>query len=179
MTVELLHWPQDRERRAELHQTNQLRLLLVQPSAAPPLIVDPFEDWVRLPADHGDVKARVESLQRRARATGNDQEGRSDTAIEAEDSAAIPTLESGVLRNEVGWVSLPDLEARIVEVLLSRFGRVADRQSLLAAGWPGEEPSRNLLDVHLHRLRRRIEPIDLRIQTVRKRGYLLEPVTPQ
>lgn len=189
MTVELLHWPQDRERRAELNETNQLRLLLVQPSAAPPLIVDPFEDWVRLPADHGDVKARVESLQRRAKATGNaaggaggpagdaaTTEDQPDLIIVADDGPAIPTLESGVLRNEVGWVSLPDLEARIVEVLLSRFGRVADRQSLLAAGWPGEEPSRNLLDVHLHRLRRRIEPIDLRIQTVRKRGYLLEPI---
>jgi DNA-binding response OmpR family regulator len=176
MTVELLHWPQDRERRAELHETNQLRLLLVQPSAAPPLIVDPYEDWVRLPADHGDVKARVESLQRRAQATADGGARPADLSVETETANAVPTLENGVLRNQSGWVSLPDLEARIIEVLLSRFGRVADRQSLLAAGWPGEEPSRNLLDVHLHRLRRRIEPIDLRIQTVRKRGYLLEPI---
>ena len=61
------------------------------------------------------------------------------------------------------------------EVLLDRYGRVADRQSLLAAGWPGQNPNRNLLDVHLHRLRRRIDPIGLHIRTVRKRGYLLEP----
>ncbi|MGH1489243.1 MAG: winged helix-turn-helix domain-containing protein [Acidimicrobiales bacterium] len=187
MTVELLHWPQDRERRAELQETNQLRLLLVQPSAAPPLIVDPFEDWVRLPADHGDVKARVESLQRRASATSGSSSSQpsvqrdlyAESEAMPERVAGLPTLETGVLRNETGWVSLPDLEARIVEVLLSRFGRVADRQSLLSAGWPGEEPSRNLLDVHLHRLRRRIEPIGLRIQTVRKRGYLLEPIDGQ
>ena len=87
----------------------------------------------------------------------------------------VPTLEEGVLRTASGWTSLPDLEARIVEVLLARFGKVADRQSLLTAGWPGGAPSRNLLDVHLHRLRRRIEPIGLCIRTVRKRGYVLEP----
>jgi DNA-binding response OmpR family regulator len=155
MTVELLHWPKERDRRAQLHELNQPRLLLVDPEAAPPLTVDPVEDWVRLPANHRDVQARVESLRRR--------------------TVAEPTLDDGVLRTATGWVSLPELEARIMEVLLSRFGKVADRQSILAAGWPGEVPSRNVLDVHLHRLRRRIKPIDLRIRTVRKRGYVLEP----
>lgn len=159
MTVELLHWPRERRRRAELHDANQPRLLLVEPEASPPLTVDPAEDWIRLPANHLDVQARVECLRQRTEMG----------------TTAEPILDSGVLRTASGWVSLPDLEARIVEVLLSRFGRVADRQSLLNAGWPGEAPNRNLLDVHLHRLRRRIGPIDLQIRTVRKRGYLLEP----
>jgi DNA-binding response OmpR family regulator len=157
MTVELLHWPQERARRAELEESHQPRLLLVEQSAEPPLTVDPVEDWIRLPANHRDVQARVESLRLR--------------------TEAEPTLDDGVLRTAAGWVSLPDLEARIIDVLLSKFGRVADRQSLLNAGWPGEDPSRNLLDVHLHRLRRRIEPIGLCIRTVRKRGYVLEPVS--
>jgi DNA-binding response OmpR family regulator len=155
MTVELLHWPKERDRRERLHQLNQPRLLLVAPDAEPPLTVDPSEDWVRLPANHEDVQARVESLRRR--------------------TEAEPALDQGVLRTATGWVALPELEARIMQVLLDRFGRVADRQSVLAAGWPDESPSRNVLDVHLHRLRRRIEPIDLRIRTVRKRGYVLEP----
>lgn len=155
MTVELLHWPQERDRRARLHELDQPRLLLVDPDAAPPLTADPAEDWVRLPAHRRDVQARVESLRRR--------------------TGAEPTLDNGVLRTVTGWVSLPEVEARITEVLLARFGKVADRHSILASGWPGASPSRNVLDVHLHRLRRRIEPIDLRIRTVRKRGYVLEP----
>ena len=155
MTVELLHWPKERERRAELHRSSQPRLLLVDENASPPITADPTEDWVRLPANHRDVQARIEGLRRQA--------------------CVLPTLEEGVLRTATGWTSLPDLEARIVEVLLARFGKVADRQSLLTAGWPGGAPSRNLLDVHLHRLRRRIEPIGLCIRTVRKRGYVLEP----
>lgn len=158
MTVELLHWPKERERRAELRQANRPRLLLVEATASPPLTVDPAEDWVRLPANHRDVQARVESLRRR--------------------TVTEPTLDDGVLRTSAGWVSLPELEARLLDTLLTKFGRVADRQSLLAAGWPGEMPSRNLLDVHLHRLRKRIEPVNLRIRTVRKRGYVLEPTTP-
>jgi len=158
MTVELLHWPEERARRAELDADNQPRLLLVETDASPPLTIDPIEDWVRLPANHRDVQARVEALRLRSAAgpTG-------------------PTLDGGVLRTATGWVSLPDLEARIAGVLLARYGKVADRQSLLGAGWPGQSPSRNLLDVHLHRLRRRIDPIGLQIRTVRKRGYVLEP----
>lgn len=155
MTVELLHWPEEQERRTLLTEANQPRLLLVDPEASPPLTVDPTEDWVRLPADHQDVQARIESLRRRVTVT--------------------PTLDDGVLRTASGWVSLPDVEARLFDALLTKFGKVADRQSLLAAGWPGEAPSRNLLDVHLHRLRRRIAPLGLRIRTVRKRGYVLEP----
>ena len=158
MTVELVHWPRERSRRDRLHELNQPRLLLVDPDADPPLTVDPAEDWVRLPADHEDVQARLESLRRR--------------------TEAQPVLDDGVLRTASGWVALPELEARIMEVLLSRFGRVADRQSVLAAGWPDGTPNRNVLDVHLHRLRRRIEPVDLRIRTVRKRGYILEPGLP-
>lgn len=158
MTVELLHWPKEQARRDRLDALNQPRLLLVDPDAEAPLTVDPREDWVRLPADHEDVQARVESLRRR--------------------TEAGPVLDNGVLRTSAGWVALPELEARIMDVLLSRFGRVADRPSVLAAGWPGETPNRNVLDVHLHRLRRRIEPIGLQIRTVRKRGYILEPGHP-
>ena len=45
----------------------------------------------------------------------------------------------------------------------------------MAAGWPGGTPGRNALDVHVLRLRRRLEPVRLAIRTVRSRGYLLEP----
>ncbi len=35
-------------------------------------------------------------------------------------------------------------------------------------------PGRNVLDVHIVRLRRRLAPLELVIRTVRSRGYLLE-----
>ncbi|MCA1692875.1 MAG: helix-turn-helix domain-containing protein, partial [Actinobacteria bacterium] len=80
----------------------------------------------------------------------------------------------GVLRYRGKWVSLPPLETRMMMTLLERFGAVVSRESLTKAGWPGGIAGRNALDVHVLRLRRRVEPIGLAIRTVRSRGYLLE-----
>jgi DNA-binding winged helix-turn-helix (wHTH) protein len=67
------------------------------------------------------------------------------------------------------------VEARLTGALVRRFGAVVSRDDLVAAGWPGREPDRNALDVHVLRLRRRLQPVRLAIRTVRSRGYLLEP----
>jgi DNA-binding response OmpR family regulator len=75
-------------------------------------------------------------------------------------------------------VSLPPLESRMAALLLSRFGAVVGRDALAAAGWPDGVTGRNALDVHVLRLRRRLEPLDLVIRTVRSRGYLLEAGDP-
>ncbi len=44
--------------------------------------------------------------------------------------------------------------------------------------WPGGSPTRNALDVHLLRLRRRISTLGLEVRTVRARGYLLQALEP-
>jgi DNA-binding response OmpR family regulator len=81
----------------------------------------------------------------------------------------------GVLRVNGSWVALPPLEARLTEALLERLGAVTSRELLIRAGWPSGAPGRNALDVHVLRLRRRLQPVGLAIRTVRSRGYLLEP----
>ena len=45
---------------------------------------------------------------------------------------------------------------------------------LAERAWPTGVPTRNALDVHVLRLRRRIAPLGLEIRTVRARGYLLQ-----
>jgi len=164
MTVQLLRWPEDQHRRVELQQSRLLRLLLVSCDADPPVVVDPLEDWVRLPAAPTDVRARVESL--RSRASVSKPQGTPSTP---------PTLVDGLLRNEFGSVLLSTREARIVGLMLERYGLVVDRQSMLATGWPNTEPTRNVLDVCLHRIRNNLQPVSLQVRTVRKRGYALEP----
>ena len=112
-----------------------------------------------MPADEADVQARLEGLRRRA---GREQAG-------------SPELDpDGVLRFGGSWVSLPPVEARLMEALIGRFGAVVRRDHLASAGWPDGAPGRNALDVHVLRLRRRIDPVGLAIKTVRSRGYLLE-----
>ncbi len=153
--VELIHWPEGAMRRSELRSSDRPCLLLVAESAPPPSNLGTSEDWIRLPTSSEDIDARVETLVSRL-------SGR--PAID----------ENGIIRTAEGWVVLPSVEARLATAMLERFGRVTDHAALFAAGWPDQRPRRNLLDVHLHRLRRRLSPIGLQIRTVRKRGYILQ-----
>jgi len=154
MAVELVRWPAEEHRRAELRDRGQPRILLVEGGTPAPVTVDPMEDWIRLPVDDRDLQARMETLVRRV--------------------STRPELDAdGVLRSGAGWAALPPIEARLTEVLLLRFDKVVGREVLLRHGWPGEEPNRNVLDVHVLRLRRRIEPLGLTIRTIRKRGYVM------
>lgn len=157
--VVLVRWPQEAERRGHLEQDRVPRLLLVADDAPPPFVEDPLEDWVRVPAQELDVRARLETLSSRHRRT----------------SLSRPTIDDdGVLRSNGSWTSLPPVEARLTAALLDRYGAVVSRDSLGRAGWPDGAPGRNALDVHVLRLRRRISSIGLVIRTVRSRGYLLE-----
>ena len=158
--VVLVRWPHEAERRARLEDEGVPRLLLVEDGVAPPVVEDPLEDWVRVPASEDDVRARLAGLAARRR-------------LHAQE---VPELDAdGVLRFADHWVALPPVEARLTAALLERFGAVVSRAALAGAGWPQGAPRRNALDVHVVRLRRRLAPVSLAIRTVRSRGYLLEP----
>ena len=60
--VELVPWPAEAPRAHELHARGNAALLLVAPGAAPPVVRDPLEDWVRLPAPPADVAVRARRL---------------------------------------------------------------------------------------------------------------------
>lgn len=158
MDVVLIRWPGERERRDEARDAGSPRLLLVDPEVDAPLVVDPLEDWVRVPVDPQDVQARVTTLAQRA----NGGEG--------------PPLvdEDGLLHHQGGWVALSPLEASIAHALTERFGAVVGREALSRRAWPSGAPTRNALDVQMVRFRRRVEPLGLEVRTVRSRGYLLQ-----
>src|SRR5687768_10586050 len=107
MDVVLLRWPTEAERRTRLQQAGTPRLLLVDEGHPPPHPDDCLEDWIRVPAEDGDVRARMEGLAFR-------------TSTHATD---VPDLDhDGVLRFGGAWVSLPPVETRLTEALLARFG---------------------------------------------------------
>jgi predicted kinase len=62
--VALLAWPEERALAEELARERRPRVLLVGPAAPPPVVDDRLEDWVRVPADHGDVEVRARRLAR-------------------------------------------------------------------------------------------------------------------
>ncbi len=158
MNVELIRWPAEADKREQLHQSDLPRLLLVAETAEPPISAGMFEDWIRTPSTEADLQARLAGIRNRV----------------APQRTLTPTVdEDGVVRLGTRWAALPPLEARLCRVLVDRFQVVASREALGIAGWP-EGADRNALDVHMLRLRRRIEPLGLAISTVRSRGYLLE-----
>ena len=59
--------------------------------------------------------------------------------------------------------------------LVDHFTEVVRRDTLVQVAWPSGESSRNALDVHMVRLRRRLLTVGLEVRTVRARGYLLQP----
>ncbi|MBV8693164.1 MAG: winged helix-turn-helix domain-containing protein [Actinobacteria bacterium] len=157
--VVMLRWPEEEARRAALSERGEARLLLVDQGATAPEVVDALEDWIRVPADEADVRARADTLERRRNSR----------------QYPHPTVDdNGLLRFGTSWVALAPVESRLVAVLVQRYGTVVGRQVLTRAGWQGVVPSRNALDVKILRLRRRLTPLGLSIRTVRARGYLLE-----
>lgn len=159
--VALIRWPGETDRLAYLRHLGVPRLLLLERDVEPPNSIDVLEDWVRQPVTEADIRARIATLAKRA---GSEAAPTQPPEIDGD----------GVMRFGNKWVSLPPVEARIVTAMAGRFGSVVHREVLTAAGWPEDPPSRNALDVHVLRLRRRIEPLELAIRTVRSRGYLLE-----
>jgi DNA-binding response OmpR family regulator len=144
-----------------LRRDGRLRLLLVEDGVPPPEPGDCLEDWIRVPAEEDELRSRVAALaaRRRLHRTG-----------------ARPTLSlaDGVLRCGDTWVTLPPVEARLAAVLVERLGAVVPREVLSQAGWQDGAPGRNALDVHVLRLRRRLDVLGVVLRTVRSRGYLLE-----
>lgn len=156
--MRLVRWPEERELLARLRAEGTPRLLLVRPPAPAPEVMECEEDWVRLPADDGDVRARMLALAARS----------------SRHRPGPHVGPDGRLRNGSSWIALSPIELRLARVLAERFGEVVRSESLAGAAWPGEAINEGALRVHLTRLRRRLRVLGLEVQNVRGRGYLME-----
>jgi len=163
MDVVLVRWPEEDARLRQLRANGAPRLLLLNGESAPPDLTDCLEDWIRLPADDRDVRARVAALSSRA----------------VTDQTAPQVDGDGLLRNRGRWVALSPVEAALAATLVDRFGAVVGRDTLARRAWPNGAPTRNALDVHMLRLRRRIASLGLEVRTVRSRGYLMQAAQPR
>ena len=163
MDVVLLRWPLEEPRRQRLADEERMRLLLVEGGAAAPRASDCLEDWIRVPADEADLRARIDGL------TPPPPRPRPGPSRCSTTTACCGSRAAGSRCRRSRPGSPP--------ALIERYETVVSRDQLARSGWPKGAPGRNALDVHVLRLRRRIAPLDLSIKTVRSRGYLLEAET--
>jgi DNA-binding response OmpR family regulator len=156
--VQLVRWPSQRIVVEELRAKGEPRLLLLDDGIEAPSSPDCLEDWIRMPSSDADLEAR-----RRA------------VAVRAVEHAVRPTLDdAGVLRFRTQWIGLSPVERDLASALVDKFGAVVGRTVLSDRAWPDGSPSRNALDVHMLRLRRRAARVGLEVRTIRSRGYLLQ-----
>ncbi|MBV2208653.1 MAG: response regulator transcription factor [Thermomonas sp.] len=128
------------------------------------------EDYLVKPFAFAELSARLESLMRRERGGSERQETRlvvGDLALE---------LLAREARRGTTKIELQPREFRLLEYLMRHAGQVVTRTMLLEAVWDYHfDPQTNVIDVHISRLRQKIDhgfdkPM---LQTVRGAGYRL------
>jgi DNA-binding winged helix-turn-helix (wHTH) protein len=79
----------------------------------------------------------------------------------------------GLLHRGGRWVALPEVEWRLMAVLVDRIGRPVSRADLAVAGWDSDSDLGPRLTHRIAKARRRVAPLGLRITGIRGRGYHL------
>jgi len=133
------------------------------------------DDYVTKPYSPRELVARIRAVLRRRSA-------------EAAGEPAVPSLSAGPVRMDVdrhvvtvdgAAVQLPLKEFELLELLLRNAGRVLTRGQLIDRVWGADYVGdTKTLDVHVKRLRSKIEPepsTPRYIVTVRGLGYKFEP----
>jgi DNA-binding response OmpR family regulator len=131
------------------------------------------DDYVTKPFVTKELGARIRALLRRARPAGDEP-----TALVFGDFELVP--EEGVLRRRDGTeVHCTKTEFRLLVELASSPSKVLSREQLLDRVWGYDYfGDGRLVDVHIRRLRTKIEPdpaLPRHILTVRGMGYKLVP----
>lgn len=130
------------------------------------------DDYMVKPYAFDELLARIEALLRRVRSFGSGP----DTMLELAD-LKMDLLSRSVTRAGQE-IDLQPREFRLLEYLMRHAGQVVTRTMLLENVWEYFfDPQTNVVDVHISRLRQKIDksfatPL---LHTVRGRGYILRP----
>ncbi|MFF2524384.1 winged helix-turn-helix domain-containing protein [Streptomyces liangshanensis] len=155
--VQVVRWPTERTRLDALRRDGVPCLIVVASGTAVPTLRRTCEDWVRAGADPSEIRARLSSLRTRAI---RDHRPSVD--------------EEGILRFRGSLAPLTSTEVVVVSSLLEYVSTVVEREAIAARlAAANRSSSRNALDLHIMRLRKKLRPLGLSIETVHGRGYVL------
>jgi two-component system OmpR family response regulator len=124
------------------------------------------DDYLAKPFKLAELEARVRALTRRGNAANS-------TVLRHGDLTFDQIGKTAELRGQA--LELSARELALLEIFMQRPGRMVNKEQIvdLLCQW-GEEVSTNAVEVYIHRLRKKLEPGDVRIATVRGLGYCLE-----
>jgi len=129
------------------------------------------DDYLTKPFAFSELAARLEALLRRQRGSG----GAPETTL------TVGPLEMDLLRREVRRdgeiIELQPRDFQLLEYLMRHAGQVVTRTMLLEKVWDYHfDPQTNVIDVHISRLRSKIDKGQAQalIQTVRGAGYKID-----
>lgn len=128
------------------------------------------DDYVTKPFSFSELQARIEALVRR-----NRNEAQPQTRLMVGD-LEIDLLARGVKRAGQK-IDLQPREFRLLEFLMRHAGQVVTRTMLLEGVWDYHfDPQTNVIDVHVSRLRQKIDKPFGRplVHTIRNAGYMLQ-----
>ena len=131
------------------------------------------DDYLTKPFASDEMAARVEVLLRRK-----------STVKEFETALRVADLELNLISREASRadqpLSLLPTEYKLLEFLMRNTGQILSRMMIFEEVWGYHfDPGTNLIDVHIGRLRKKIDPPGLPplIRTVRGSGYVIaEPL---
>jgi two-component system OmpR family response regulator len=126
------------------------------------------DDYLTKPFAFGELLARLDALSRRVRQDG------AATSLEVAD-LSMDLLSRKVARGSRAIVLQPR-EFKLLEYLMRHAGQVVTRTMLLEHVWDYHfDPQTNVVDVHISKLRQKIDADSERplLRTVRNAGYML------
>lgn len=121
------------------------------------------DDYLTKPYSLDELAARLRAVLRR-------REGRASNILECGGIRMDPLSMSTSIDGKE--IDLSPMEFRLLRAFLQQAGKIQTREKLLQAlcGHGSEEVASNLLDVHIHHLRKKLG--SERIKTVRGLGYM-------
>lgn len=127
------------------------------------------DDYIKKPFSLAELTARVGAILRRVQIADESRQ-----RVEEGDLILDFESQTAILRQSL--LDLSSTEFRILELLARRFGRTVSRDEMLGRIWNLYGGDTRTVDVHISRLRKKIEDgrePALTIQTLRSRGYRL------
>jgi two-component system response regulator TctD len=128
------------------------------------------DDYITKPFDFSELEARCRAVLRR-------RGGSARNEIELGEALFDPL--SGTLSHQGNTLELRNREIRLLEVFARHPGQILSKSQLLDQLFSYDaQVTENAIEVYVGRLRRRIDGMGLRIETVRGVGYRIETRAP-